>query len=439
MTDPQNIIIDNAMLYIDKRIAIKGWVHRTNEQGRALRFIILRDGFSNKYLQIVLAGPLAIMLHREASICVYGTIKKDLRDYHGREPRDAIELIADHIEIIGKSAESIENVLRYNSNPDILADQRHLVHRGTRASAILKGRDIIIRNLRKYFYSINCTEITPPCLVQTQVEGGSDLFSLDFFGTPAYLTQSSQLYLESVLPALNNVFCIVPSFRAEQSQTRRHLAEFTHCEAEYSFIDFDELLNRIDNMITETIEQTIKDLGDILTMLNPTFKKPQKPFMRMTYADAINYCNEHDILNEKTGMPFVYGEDISEKPERAMTDLIGTPIFMTRFPKKMKPFYMLPDPLDESLTLSVDLLYPNVGEIVGGSMRENNGDKLMKEMIAHGLNPDLYYWYTDQRKYGSVPHGGFGLGVERFCMAILGINHIRDICLYPRMMGRCKP
>jgi asparaginyl-tRNA synthetase len=432
------VLVDDAILHIGKRAMVQGWVHRTATLGKALRFIILRDGKSSKYLQIVLTGPLArskdaIELHREASVRVWGTFKEDGRASggSGREPRDGVEMLADTWEVIGPSAEDIECVLRPDSGPEVRADQRHLVHRGTRASAILKGRSVMLRALRDYFYTMQCTEVTPPSIVQSQAEGGSDLFALDFFGTPAFLTQSSQLYLESILPALGDVFCIAPSFRAEQSQTRRHLAEYTHCEAEFSFVDdLDTLLGRIEDLVISTIQGAGAE---------SVVKIPKKPFMRLTYAQAIAYCIEHDILSEKTGLPFVYGEDISEKPERAMTDRIGEPVFMTHFPASMKPFYMRLDPKDKTLTLSADLLYPGVGEIVGGSLREHDHTKLCARMASHGLGEAEYYWYMDQRKYGSVPHGGFGLGVERLCMAVLGIDHIRDACLYPRSMGHCKP
>jgi len=276
--------------------------------------------------------------------------------------------------------------------------------------------------------------------VGTLCEGGSEVFTLDYYGKPAYLTQSSQLYLETCIPALGDVFCILPSYRAEKSRTRRHLTEYTHLEAERPFISFDDLLDSIEDLVVDTYERVMQYAADKLKQINPKAAVPKRPFRRMNYTDALQFCREHNIYkNDATKEYFVFGDDIPEAPERKMIELIGEPTFLCRFPVAMKAFYMRKDPADPRLTESCDLLVPGVGEIVGGSMRIHDYDELMAAYKREKLDPSPYYWFTDQRRFGTVPHGGYGLGVERFMVWILGEEHIRNVCLYPRYTNRCTP
>lgn len=385
------------------RVKVLGRVHRERKQKDVL-FITLRDGYG--FMQVVIAGKLAktydaLTLTRETSMEIYGEMFEVPAGAHAPLNR---ELHADFYRIpkewkAAGGEDAITNRVQAKADPSTLLDLRHLTLRGEVASSVMLVRDAIEYAFHTAYKETRIRKVSPPALVQTQVEGGATLFKFDYYGQDAFLTQSSQLYLETVLPSMGDVYCIEKSFRAEKSLTRRHLSEYTHIEAELDFITFDDLLTHLEHIICRVLELTMADpvIAGYIKNLNPDFKMPERPFMRMKYSDAIQWLVEHEIPNEE-GEPHKFGDDIAEAAERRMTDIINRPIFLTHFPVEIKAFYMQRDKEDPRVTESVDCLMPGVGEIVGGSMRLDDHDALMAAFKREGLNPEPYYWYTDQRK-----------------------------------------
>ncbi|TQS37380.1 hypothetical protein Golomagni_02148 [Golovinomyces magnicellulatus] len=428
------------------RVKISGRIHRLRVQKQAT-FLTLIDGYGQ--LQCILVGILtktydALTFAQGTALTLFGEIR---RVPAGQSAPDNRELHVDYYEVIGRSPSDLDAITnKVSSQQDqwdaSMLDNRHLVLRGDSASSLMKIRSAIEWAFAKTYKEMQFTKISPPAFVQTQVEGGSSLFELEYYGEKAYLTQSSQLYLETGLPSLGNVYCIEKSFRAEKSLTRRHLSEYTHVEAELDFIDFEDLLCHMEEIISKVINTLLEDpeIFGYIKKLNPEFKAPSRPFKRMRYAEAIEWLNAQDppILNEE-GKPHVFGDDIAEAAERKMTDIINLPLFLTHFPSEIKAFYMKRDKENSKITESVDVLMPGVGEIVGGSMRMEGYEELMDAYKREGIPSKDYYWYTEQRKYGSSPHGGYGLGLERFMAWICKQHSVRTCCLYPRFMGRCKP
>lgn len=440
-TDPAKIKLGTADS-TGTRVQVFGYVHHLRSQ-KDLIFITLRDGYGQ--MQCILSGDMvktyaALTLTLETSIEIRGELKSLPPKAHA--PLDR-ELHADFFTIIGAAVgdkDAITNKVQEGGDPQNLLDNRHLVIRGDTASSVLKVRHFVDLAFRMTFQELGMTSVCPPAMVQTQVEGGATLFQFDYYGEPAYLTQSSQLYLETALASVGDCYCMRPSFRAEKSLTRRHLAEYEHVEGELNFITFPDLLAHLEEIICRVVDKSLADpvVGKYVRELNPSFQAPTRPFRRMRYAEAIEWLVENEIPNED-GEPHKFGDDIAEAAERRMTDVLNVPVFLTHFPVEIKAFYMKKDPEDLRVTESVDVLMPGVGEIVGGSMRIDDYEELMAGYAREGIDPKPYYWYTDQRRYGTTPHGGYGLGLERFLAWMTGRWTVRECTLYPRFAYRCRP
>ncbi|KAI0233961.1 asparagine--tRNA ligase [Massospora cicadina] len=408
--------------YRGQRVKVSAWVHRLHIKGKDMMFVELRDG--SGFLQCVLTNRLchtydALTLTLESTVTIYGVIT-ELPE--GKTAPGNHELVADYWEVIAKAPsgdDAFTNKVTKDLDPSLRLDMRHLVIRSKETSSVLKVRSKLLKAFRQFYEANEFYEVNPP---------------------KASLTQSSQLYLETCLPSLGNVFCIAESYRAEKSNTRRHLSQYTHLEGELPFITFTDLLAHLEDLICVSIDNLLADpeAAALVRELHPEFEKPSRPFMRLDYVDALAYLKANNIVKED-GSFYEFGDDIPEAPERAMTDKLGRPIMLINFPVEIKSFYMKRAAHDRRVTESVDILLPGVGEIVGGSMRIDDLDELTAGFEREGIDPTPYYWYKDMRKYGSCPHGGYGLGVERILAWLCKRYTVRDCCLYPRFVGRCAP
>jgi asparaginyl-tRNA synthetase len=303
--------------------------------------------------------------------------------------------------------------------------------------ALLKIKHTAIQALRDWLVKDGWWETTPPILTGSAVEGGATLFEVKYFDKTAYLSQSAQLYLEVLIFSLNKVWALTPSFRAEKSRTRRHLSEYWHLEVEAAWYDMEDMMKVAEDMVSYAVAKILEERKEELKLLNRDTTKLEKaletPYPKITYDEAIQ-------ILQKKGFNLKWGDDYGADEEKALTEEFEVPFFVTHFPKHIKAFYMKEDPKRPEVVLGFDLLAPEgYGEIIGGSQREDDYEKLYNRIISEGLNYQDYEWYLDLRKYGSVPHSGFGLGVERLVMWVSGIDHIRDAIPFPRWRGRIYP
>lgn len=370
------------------------------------------------------------------SIFLYGKIKKSQSTVEEKHSEiKGIELEIEEMEILGQMSPPYP--VTEESEPFVRLEQGHLTLRLPQRRLFVKARSCLLRHIRDFYYQKEYIEITPPTIVQTQVEGGSTLFSLDYYGEPAYLTQSSQLYLETVAPVAGKTYCISPSYRAEKSNTMRHISEYTHVEAELIDIDFSDLQESIEDLIKYASTKFYDELKDDILEIYPDFKflDTKKSFKKMTYKEAIAYLNENNYL-KADGTKFEVGDDIPDAAERFICK--EGPVILTNFLTEHKPFYMRRSEI-EGTTESMDVLYPGVGEIVGGSMRTEINEHIVEGFEREGINPAPYYWYTDMMKYGPSIHGGYGLGFERLLMALMKWDSINMATLFPRFPSRAHP
>ena len=415
-----------------EKARIRGWVYRLRRLGGKV-FIVLRD--YSGIIQCVLDGETASRLEREvsrvdieASVIVEGVVRRDKRAPGGKELK-----VLD-LKVIG---ESHNFPIKGGEGIDYLLDNRHLWIRSRRLTSVFKVKHYLLEGLRDYFNSNGWWEVTPPILTMSAVEGGATLFPVDFFGKKAFLSQSAQFYLETLIFSLEKVWSITTSFRAERSRTRRHLYEYTHLEAEAAWYGMEDMMRVVEEMvkagIRKVLEESSSDLEFIGRDASILENAVSTRFPVITYDEAVQ------ILQSK-GVSIKWGEDFGADEERVLTKEFEVPVFVTMFPKKIKSFYMKISEENPELVYGFDLLAPEgYGEIVGGSVREDSYDKLLSRIVEEGLNPEDYRWYLDLRKYGSVPHSGFGLGVERMVMWVAGLDHIRDATPYPRFRDRLYP
>ncbi len=412
------------------RVVVRGWVYRKRVLKNKV-FLVIRD--SSGIVQVVFSGGLveeASRLNIESAIYVGGTVKREERAPGGVEIQaDGIlwEFVGEHFPINEDAAEA---------DSELLLDLRHLWVRSRKMQAVLKIRSTIFSAVHEYFRSNGFYEVQAPTFISAAVEGGSTLFSLDYFGTPAYLTQSAQFYLEALIYSLEKVYTIAPSFRAERSRTRRHLTEFWHAEMEMAWAGLRDVMKVGEGVISRAVERVLQDNLEELSILGRKteyLERIRPPFPMVSYDEAI------DILRNK-GVQLKWGDDIGADEERVLTLQFEKPIHLHHFPEAVKAFYHKNDPQRPETTLSVDVLAPEgYGEVIGGGERIENYDELVNKIRRFGLEPGNYGWYLDLRRFGSVQHAGFGLGMDRLVMWICGLDHVRDALPFPRDMRRIRP
>ncbi|MEM5772816.1 MAG: asparagine--tRNA ligase [Candidatus Aenigmatarchaeota archaeon] len=415
-------------------VEIKGWLHNKRSSGGIL-FLIVRDGTG--FIQCTLRKDQIDektfdeieRLPLESAVEIFGIAKKDERAPYG------YEIAIKKINVLSKAMEDFPIGKKYHG-PEFLLDNRHFWIRSKKMNRILRVRAKILEAAREWFKENGFLEVQVPIIVGAACEGGSTLFELKYFDSKAYLTQSWQLYGEAMIFGFGKCYTIAPSFRAEKSRTRRHLTEFWHLEAEMPFCGFEELMKIEEELVAFILQKVAKECSLELKELgrNPEdLLKMKPPFPRVRYEEAIK------ILQEK-GVKIEYGDDLGADEERVLALQFDKPFFVTHFPKGIKAFYHKPDPSNPNVTLSVDMLAPEgYGEIIGSGERIESFEELMKRIEEEKLDASAYQWYLDLRKFGSVQHAGFGLGIERIVMWICKLKHIRDATAFPRLVNRVYP
>ncbi|MFP3219278.1 MAG: asparagine--tRNA ligase [Acidilobus sp.] len=414
-----------------ERVKLRGWVYRKRDLASKV-FVVMRD--ADGVIQCVVDRSKADVAAQassatiESSIEVEGVVRSDPRAPGGKEvevEKFNIIGLADDFPI--KGGESI----------DYLLDVRHLWLRSRKLTQIMRIRATVLKALRDHFTSNGWWEVSPPILTQSAVEGGATLFPVDFFGRKAYLSQSAQFYLEVMIFSLERVWSLTPSFRAERSRTRRHLYEYWHLEGEAAWMDMHDMMNFVEGLVKSAVKAVLDERQEELQFLGrnqePLEETLKSSFAEVTYDEAIERL-------QRKGVNIKWGDDIGADEERVLTQDERVPFFLTMFPKHLKSFYMKVCDRRPEVALGFDLEAPEgYGEVVGGSQREDRYDVLLQRIKENNLNPDDYQWYLDLRRFGSVPHSGFGLGVDRLVMWITGIDHIRDVIPFPRLRERIYP
>lgn len=420
--------------YLGQEITLKGWLYNKRSSGK-LHFLQLRDG-SGIIQCVMFKGDvfpelfdLADKVTQESSIIVTGTVREDKRSPLG------FELGVTNLEVVQMAKDY--PISPKEHGPEFLMQHRHLWLRSAKQTAILRIRDEIIFAIREYFHKNGFVLADSPILTPAACEGTSTLFETDYFGEKAFLSQSGQLYGEASAMALGKTFCFGPTFRAEKSKTRRHLTEFWMVEPEVAYNDLDDNMDLAEDFIKYIVGQVLKNRADDLKVLERDTTKLQatveKKFPRIDYTDAI------EILHKK-GNNTEWGGDIGGDEETLLGEDYDTPIMIHRYPAAIKAFYMKRDPKNPKVVLAVDVIGPEgAGEIIGGSEREADYDALLARIKEQGLDPEGYSWYLDLRRYGSVPHSGFGMGIERMVRWICGLQHVRETIPFPRMMDKIHP
>ena len=426
--------INEVYKYVNEEVKIGAWIANKRSSGK-IAFLQLRDGTG--FIQGVVVKAevdeelfnTAKKITQETSVWVKGIVQVDERSPFG------YELLVTGLDVIAEAVDYPITPKQHGT--EFLMDHRHLWLRSKRQHAVMKIRNEIIRATYEFFNKEGFVKVDPPILTGSAPEGTSELFATKYFDEDAYLSQSGQLYMEAAAMALGKVFSFGPTFRAEKSKTRRHLIEFWMIEPEMAFVEFNENLEVQEQYVSYIVQSVLENCKIELKTLGRDTSKLENikaPFPRITYDDAIKF------LHEKGFDDIEWGDDFGAPHETAIAESFDKPVFITHYPTGIKPFYMQPAPDRDDVVLCADLIAPEgYGEIIGGSERIHDMDLLKARLDEHNLSMDAYQWYYELRQYGSVPHSGFGLGLERTVAWISGVEHVRETIPFPRLLNRLYP
>ncbi len=429
-----HVYIQDIAKHVGHEVTLKGWLADKTDKGK-LQFLRVRDGTG--FIQAVVFAKevspgtfeAAKQLTQESSLLVTGVPRAEPRAPGG------YELSVKDLQVLQIAKEF--PITPKEHGVEFLMEHRHLWLRSPRQHAILRVRARVIRAIREWLDSHDFLLVDTPILTPAAVEGTTTLFETDYFGTPAFLTQSGQLYNEADIMAFGKVYCFGPTFRAEKSKTRRHLTEFWMVEPEWAYGTLDDYMRVSEEFVSYIVQTVLKDCANELRILERDTSKLESvtpPFPRITYTEAV------ELLHQKGYSDFQWGEDLGAPHEAAISESFEKPVFVHRYPTAMKAFYMAPDPNDPKVCLSADLLAPEgYGEIIGGGERSADLEYLEQQIEHHHLPRAAYEWYLDLRKYGTVPHCGFGLGVERTVAWVCKLEHVRETIPFPRMLEKIYP
>ncbi len=431
----EHVYIEDIAEHVGETVTIKGWLYNMRSSGK-LHFLELRDGTG--FMQgVMFKGDVdeelfdkTNHLRQESSIIVTGTIKQD-----ERAPFIPFEMGISDLEVVTEPTDDYP-VTHKEHGVAFLMENRHLWMRTPRQVAIMKVRHEIVQAIRAFFDERKFRLVDAPIFTPAAVEGTTTLFETEYFSQKAYLTQSGQLYMEAGAMAFGKVYCFGPTFRAEKSKTRRHLTEFWMVEPEVAYMELDEDMDLAEDFVAYIVGRVLDRCQDELEVLErdtAPLEKIQKPFPRISYDEAVE-------IIQQNGGDIEYGSDFGAPDETILGEHFDTPVMVHRYPADIKAFYMRKDPADETKALCVDMIAPEgYGEIIGGGEREYDVEKLEKAIEEHNLPMEAFEWYLDLRRYGSVPHAGFGLGLERTVAWLCGLHHVRETIPFPRMMDKIIP